>query len=58
MWLTVMAVIVLGASALTWEYRKPVWLFVTLIVASSSTLLPDNREEGEMEQHVLEGGVS
>lgn len=58
MWLAVMAVIVLGASALTWEYRKPVWLFMTLIVASSNTLLSENREESGMVQHVLEGGVS
>ncbi|MFX4263291.1 O-antigen ligase family protein [Pelotomaculum propionicicum] len=58
MWLAVIAVIVLGASALTWEYRKPLWLFMTLVVASSSILLSENREESGMEQHMLEGGVS
>lgn len=56
MWLAVMAVIVLGASALTWEYRKPLWLFMTLAVASSNILL--SGKESGLNQDVLEGGVS
>jgi O-antigen ligase len=58
MWLAVMAVIVFGASALTWEYRKPVWLFMTLAVASANMRLSENREGSGIDRDVLEeGGV-
>lgn len=58
MWLAVMAVIILGASALTWEYRKPLWLFMTLAVASSNMLLSENWEGDGMDKDVIEEGVS
>lgn len=35
MWLAVLAGWAIAASTLTWEYRKPTWLFLCLIVASS-----------------------
>ncbi len=35
-WLTVLLVWAIGASSLTWEYRKPTWLFLSLIVASGA----------------------
>jgi O-antigen ligase len=35
-WFTVLAVWGIGAFALTWEYRKTTWLFMTLIVASAA----------------------
>lgn len=35
-WLTVLLVWTIGASTLTWEYRKTTWLFLTLLVASSA----------------------
>ncbi|MGE5460824.1 MAG: O-antigen ligase family protein [Solirubrobacterales bacterium] len=35
-WLTVLVVWTLGASTLTWEYRKTTWVFFTLLVASAA----------------------
>lgn len=35
-WLTLLAVWGMGASTLTWEYRKTTWLFLTLIVANAA----------------------
>ncbi|HAW53173.1 MAG TPA: hypothetical protein DCX54_12740, partial [Flavobacteriales bacterium] len=35
-WLSVLTVWVIGASMLTWEYRKTTWLFLTFIVASGA----------------------
>ena len=37
-WLCVFAGWVIAASALSWEHRKPTWLFLNLIVASASVL--------------------
>ncbi len=36
LWLTVLAIWVIGAFTLTWEYRKTTWLFLSLIVISAS----------------------
>lgn len=36
MWLTVLSIWAIGASTLTWEFRKPTWLFMILIVISAS----------------------
>ena len=36
LWLTIFVGWVLSASALTWEYRKPTWLFLNLIVVSAA----------------------
>lgn len=35
-WLTILLVWAIGASTLTWEYRKTTWLFLSLIVASAA----------------------
>jgi len=35
-WLAILVTWGIGASTLTWEYRKPTWLFLTLIVASAA----------------------
>ncbi len=35
-WLCIFIAWAIGASALTWEYRKPTWLFLNLIVASAA----------------------
>jgi O-antigen ligase len=37
-WLCIFAGWVIAASALTWEYRKPTWLFLNLIVVSAAVL--------------------
>ena len=36
LWLTVLAIWAIGAFALTWEFRKPTWLFLSLVVISAS----------------------
>jgi O-antigen ligase len=35
-WLSLLAVWAIGASTLTWEYRKTTWLFFSLIIASAA----------------------
>ena len=35
-WFSVLAVWAIGAFTLTWEYRKPTWLFLCLIIVSSA----------------------
>jgi O-antigen ligase len=42
-WLTILAVWAIGASALTWEYRKTTWLFLSLLIASAA--LTSHRDE-------------
>lgn len=42
-WLALLAVWAIGASTLTWEYRKSTWLFLSLIVASAA--LTRHRDE-------------
>lgn len=42
-WLTMLAVWAVGASALTYEYRKATWLFLSLAIASAA--LARQREE-------------
>jgi O-antigen ligase len=37
-WLTVLAVWAIGASTLTYEYRKATWLFLSLVVASTALI--------------------
>lgn len=41
-WLSLFVGWLLGASALTWEYRKPTWLLLNLIVASASAFSAQN----------------
>jgi O-antigen ligase len=43
-WLTMLAVWFIGASALTYEYRKATWLFLSLAVVSAA--LTRHRDEG------------
>jgi O-antigen ligase len=38
LWLCILATWAIGASMLTWEHRKPTWLFLNLIVASAAAL--------------------
>jgi O-antigen ligase len=38
MWLAVLAGWAAAAATLTWEYRKPTWLFLCLIVASAAAM--------------------
>jgi O-antigen ligase len=35
-WLTILSVWAIGASTLTWEYRKSTWLFLSLMVAAGA----------------------
>lgn len=42
LWLAVLAGWVVAASTLTWEYRKPTWLFLTLIVANAALFRHDD----------------
>lgn len=35
-WLTMLVVWMIGASTLTWEYRKTTWLFLSLLVVSAA----------------------
>ncbi len=42
-WLCVLLVWGIGASTLTWEYRKSTWLFLSLVVVSAA--LPRQRDE-------------
>jgi type II secretory pathway pseudopilin PulG len=42
-WLTMLAMWLVGASALTYEYRKATWLFLSFAVASAA--LARHREE-------------
>lgn len=43
-WLTLLMVWAIGASSLTWEYRKTTWLFLPLVVVSAA--LTRERAEG------------
>ena len=36
LWLTVLAVWVIGVFTLSWEFRKPTWLFLSLVVISAN----------------------
>jgi len=38
LWLAVLAGWVVAASTLTWEYRKPTWLFLSLIIANAAVI--------------------
>lgn len=38
LWLTIFVGWILSSSALTWEYRKPTWLFLNLIVVSAAAV--------------------
>jgi len=38
LWLAVLAGWVVAASTLTWEYRKPTWLFLSLIIANAALI--------------------
>jgi O-antigen ligase len=40
LWISVLMTWLIGASALTWEFKKPTWLFFSLIVAASSLAVP------------------
>lgn len=37
LWITVLLIWAIGVFNLTWEYRKPTWLFLSLVVISSSS---------------------
>jgi O-antigen ligase len=43
LWLTVLAIWAIGSFSLTWEFRKPTWLFFSLIIISGSLLSRDDR---------------
>ena len=36
LWLTILLIWAIGVSTLTWEYRKPTWLLLSLIVISAN----------------------
>ncbi len=42
-WLTILLVWAIGASTLTWEYRKSTWLFLSLLMVSAA--LTSHRDE-------------
>jgi O-antigen ligase len=39
-WLSVLATWALGAFTLTWEYRKPTWVILSFVIASSAVVVP------------------
>jgi hypothetical protein len=43
LWLTVLAIWAIGSFSLTWEFRKPTWLFFSLIIISESLFSRDDR---------------
>jgi O-antigen ligase len=43
-WLTVLMVWTIGASTLTWEFRKTTWLFLSLIIANSALIAHPGEE--------------
>jgi O-antigen ligase len=38
LWLAMLATWVIGASTLTWEYRKPTWLLLSLVIVSGAVV--------------------
>lgn len=53
-WFCLLLVWAIGASSLTWEYRKTTWLFFNMIIASAA--LTRTREE-KLTTHLLTPGV-
>ena len=45
-WLTVLFVWAIGASSLTYEYRKATWLFLGLVISSAALVNPRDVTEG------------
>jgi O-antigen ligase len=39
-WFSTLAIWAIGAFALTWEYRKPTWLFLSLAIVSAALAVP------------------
>ncbi len=44
-WLTVLAVWAIGNLSLTWEYRKPTWLFLSFVIIEGSLLHSEVRSQ-------------
>ena len=42
LWVTVLLIWGIGVMAMTWEERKPTWLFLNLVVISANLSRPDN----------------
>jgi O-antigen ligase len=42
LWLTMLLVWAVGASSLTWEHKKPTWLFLSLVIASAGLSVRHN----------------
>lgn len=49
-WLTVLAAWAIGASTLSWEFRKGTWLLLSLAVASAATTITHRDEAEELVQ--------
>jgi O-antigen ligase len=49
-WLSLLVVWAIGASTLTWEYRKTTWLFLSLIVASAALIKHRERKTDKVTQ--------
>lgn len=45
LWLTVIATWGIGAFSLTWEFRKPTWLFFSLVVISASVFRESRKSD-------------
>jgi len=43
LWLTVLAIWAIGVFTLSWEFRKPTWLFLSLVVISANLSVEGNR---------------
>lgn len=39
-WFSTLAIWAIGAFALTWEYRKPTWLFLSLVIVGAALAVP------------------
>lgn len=52
LWLCIFIGWLIGASMLTWEHRKPTWLFLNLIVASAAVLHVHDNETALLNRHI------
>ncbi len=57
-WLTLLVVWLIGASTLTWEYRKTTWLFMSLVVANAALPIFSPREEKQSEPNLIKGPIN
>jgi hypothetical protein len=57
-WLTILATWAIGASTLTWENRKPTWLFLSLVVVSANLVMQQNKSAAKTPQQLVNNTAS